>query len=71
MQRNVLWILLSQDILHKFMSQKARTSAVHHLEVTEEGEKEIKKKGLGVFLVYCGCDPRICHCQEKTSALFM
>lgn len=47
MQGNVLWILLSQDVLHKFMSQETKTSAVHHLEVTEE--KIMKKKGLGVF----------------------
>lgn len=59
MQGNVLWILLSQDVLHKFMSQGTKTSTVHHLEVTED--KKTKKKGLGVFQVYSACDPDICH----------
>lgn len=44
MQGNVLWILLSQDVLHKFMSHGKRTSAVHHLEVTDGGKKRDSRK---------------------------
>lgn len=49
MQGNVLWILLSQDILHKFMSQRTRPSAVHHLEVTEEGKKNKEQRPGSTF----------------------
>lgn len=47
MQGNVFWILLSQDVLHKFMSQRTRTSAVHNLEVTEEKNQKKKEERPG------------------------